>query len=206
MKIILEKVGKRYGSEWIFRNVNFTFETGHKYALIGPNGSGKSTMMKLISGGLLLTKGNMYFEEKGKKIPKENTWPFVSFAAPYIELIENFTLSELINFHFHFKKPLNGIRKENIIDLMELQNHKDKYLKSFSSGMRQRVKLGLAIFTDSPILLLDEPTSNFDKTACGWYQQLINDYIDGRLLIIGSNQEEEYSFCNHKISLIDFKL
>ncbi|MBL0286893.1 MAG: ATP-binding cassette domain-containing protein [Bacteroidetes bacterium] len=206
MKIILEQAGKRYGSEWIFKNVNYTFESDNKYALIGPNGSGKSTLMKLISGGLLKTKGNVIFEKEGKKIPDENIWPLVSFAAPYTELIENLTLTELIDFHFHFKKTIIGIEKRDIINLLDLDMHKDKFIKTFSSGMKQRVKLGFAIFTDTPILLLDEPTSNFDKNACNWYHQLIEKYIGNRLLIIGSNNEEEYHFCNHKLCISDYKL
>jgi ABC-type transport system involved in cytochrome c biogenesis ATPase subunit len=151
-------------------------------------------------------KGNVIFEREGKKIPDENIWPLVSFAAPYTELIENLTLTELIDFHFHFKKTIIGIEKRDIINLLDLDMHKDKFIKTFSSGMKQRVKLGLAIFTDTPILLLDEPTSNFDKNACNWYHQLIEKYIGHRLLIIGSNNEEEYHFCNHKLCISDYKL
>jgi ABC-type multidrug transport system ATPase subunit len=206
MKIILEQAGKRYGTEWIFKNVNYTFESGKKYAIIGPNGSGKSTLIKLISGGLLKTKGNVIYENEGNKITDEKIWPLVSFAAPYIELIENFTLNELINFHFHFKKTIVDVKKEEIVNLINLIPHKDKYIKSFSSGMKQRVKLGLAIFTDTPILLLDEPTSNFDKNACNWYHQMIEKYIGNRLLIIGSNNEEEYHFCDNKLCISDYKL
>lgn len=207
MKIILENIGKRFGNEWIFKQVNYTFISKQKYALIGPNGSGKSTLLKLISGGLLKSKGNLYFEDdNNNNIAEENSWPLIGFAAPYIELIEQLTLAELIQFHFHFKKTINGMNNNDVLEALELEKHKDKYVKTFSSGMKQRVKLGLAIFSDVPILLLDEPTSNFDVHATKWYHLLIEKYVGDRLLIIGSNQPEEYAFCNQHLILSDYKL
>lgn len=205
MTIQLENISKRYGFEWIFKKINYQFEPDGKYAVIGPNGSGKSTLLKIISGGLVPTSGVVKYS-----IPHQRTTDVeqaskqISFAAPYISLIEDFTLDELFDFHSTFKTMLVDSNDE-FLEIAQLTHHRKKYIKHFSSGMRQRTKLALSFLTKSSVLILDEPTSNFDTKAVDWYQQLINEYTKDRLLIIGSNQEYEYSCCNHYLSVVDYK-
>jgi ABC-type multidrug transport system ATPase subunit len=130
----------------------------------------------------------------------------LSIAAPYIELIEEFTLRELIDFHFRFKSYLQGFDKARVLNLLGLASALDKEIKHFSSGMRQRVKLVLACCSDSKLVLLDEPTSNLDSEGEEWYLDLIDrTKLDFRLFIICSNQKKEYEFCDETISIADFK-
>lgn len=206
MKIVLENIGRRYNQDWILKGVNYTFKNGQTYALLGPNGSGKSTLIKLIAGSLTPSIGALQYISKGKKIDVEDIYRHISFVAPYVELIEEFTLYEMIDFHFSFKSLLRGFTKQDIFAFLALDLAGHKELKYFSSGMKQRVKLALACFTDSDILMLDEPTSNLDEEGEDWYLKLIKDTVhENRVLIVASNQQKEYSFCSNHIQILDYK-
>ncbi|MBP8193676.1 MAG: ATP-binding cassette domain-containing protein, partial [Chitinophagales bacterium] len=102
-------------------------------------------------------------------------------------------------------KKMKSASKEEFFEVSQLGIHKKKYIKNFSSGMKQRLKLSLSFLTDSQVLLLDEPTSNFDAKAIDWYLNLMENYTKDRLVIIGSNQEYEYSFCEQRLSISDYK-
>lgn len=206
MDILLEDAGKKYFKEWIFRHLSYHFQFGKAYAIIGPNGSGKSTLLKTISGNIPATEGEIIFQAQNKMV-NPDLWPhYLSYAAPYLEVVEEFTLQELLQFHFSFKKSF--LKKENIHELAEhlvLQEALHKQVKNFSSGMKQRLKLGLAFFTDTPVILLDEPTSNLDRKGIDWYQEQIEKVKGKRLLLVCSNQEYEYQFCDFMLDITLFK-
>jgi ABC-type multidrug transport system ATPase subunit len=205
MKIILENIGRRFNREWIFREVNYTFESGQSYAVLGLNGSGKSTLLQLISGSLTPSEGTISYQSDGKDLDIEDVFRELSMAAPYMELIEEFTLQEQVDFHFGFKRYREGIDAAKVVEILGFEKSKNKALKYFSSGMKQRTKLALAFCSDTPVLLLDEPVSNLDNNGIAWYLGLVQQFASGRLLIICSNQEQEYSFCNNRIQVGDYK-
>ena len=205
MKIVLEQIGRRFNREWIFRNVNYSFETGKSYAILGPNGSGKSTLLQIISGSLTSSEGKIEYSGSEKIIEVEDVFHQLSLAAPYLELIEELSLSEHIDFHFQFKKYRSGYNKETLISLLGLNSSEHKAIKNFSSGMKQRVKLALAFCADTSILLLDEPTSNLDQQGVEWYLSLVREFSADRLVIVCSNQEQEYAFCDYQIKVSDYK-
>lgn len=206
MNITLHNLGRRFNQEWIFRGIDYTFSSHNKYVVLGPNGSGKSTLIKVLTGQLTTSEGSIHFEDEGQEIHVDDIYRHVAVAAPYIELLEEFTLNELLDFHFKFKSYLPNFDKQKIISLLKFEKAANKVLKHYSSGMKQRVKLVLACCSDSKILFLDEPTSNMDIEGEKWYLDLIEKtHIDDRILIIGSNQEKEYAFCNKHIRITDYK-
>lgn len=207
MSIILQDLGRRYNREWIFRHLDYSLFFGKKYAILGPNGSGKSTLLKVISGSLAPSQGKIdYVDTNMQPIQPENVFQELAIAAPYMELIEEFTLRELIAFHFKFKSFLPGFDAEGIVQLLGLEKSLDKEVRFFSSGMKQRVKLALACCSSSSVVLLDEPMSNLDTAGEDWYLTLIERTIQAdRLLIIGSNQEKEYAFCDEHIQIMSYK-
>ena len=201
-KISLTKASKRFNKDWIFSNLNFNFNQGHHYAIIGNNGSGKSTLLQILAGYSTLTKGTIEWQGHD-----DNTiFQDISFAAPYLELVEEFTTMEQFDFHTQFKPLQKRLTVETIIELIGLKKAADKQIRYFSSGMKQRLKLALAIFSDSPILLLDEPCSNLDQEGYTLYNQLIQQYALHKLIIVGSNDTAEYQFCSEHLNLMDFKL
>jgi ABC-type multidrug transport system ATPase subunit len=205
MKIILEHIGRRFNREWIFRNINYEFESGSSYAVLGSNGAGKSTLLQVISGSLSSSEGKISYLHGDTNIDQEKVYIQQSMVAPYFELIEEFTLTELIDFHFRFKKYRQGLNRQGVIELLGLKNAEFKAIKYFSSGMKQRVKLALAFCSDTAMLLLDEPASNLDQQGLDWYLSLASTFSSDRLLITCSNQEQEYSFCSHQINIADYK-
>lgn len=205
MEIILENVGRRFNQEWIFRKINYNLVQGESYAILGPNGSGKSTLLQVLSGSLSVSEGQISYRSGGRSIELESIFQYLSLATPYLELIEEFTLVELIAFHFKFKQAIDGWDALRMIEYLGLERSKDKEIRYFSSGMKQRVKLLLACCTETPILLLDEPTTNLDEQGIAWYHQLIERFSINRLVVVCSNQPIEYSFCKNQLLIAEYK-
>ena len=200
-QISLIDAGKRFNKDWIFQSLNVAFEQGQHYALIGNNGSGKSTLLQILSGYTTLSKGTIEWNNADS----QTAYDQISISAPYLELVEELTTIEHFKFHATFKSLVDTLSIHEMIQLIGLENATHKQIRYFSSGMKQRLKLALAIFSTSPILLLDEPCSNLDKEGYALYKQLIQQYAMHKLIIVGSNDPEEYAFCTQQINLLDYK-
>lgn len=205
MTISAENLGLRYTNEFVFKNLNYKFESGKIYAILGPNGSGKSSLMKVLSGYVSPVKGHLLFEKNNERIQSEEIYKEIAFEAPYIELIEEFTLSEHLAFHSNFKSFVNDLSVDDILDLAELQQHAHKAVSNFSSGMKQRLKLSLAILSNAEVLLLDEPATNLDSNGVAWYHNLLKDYARNKIVIIASNRQDEYEMADEHLNIEDFK-
>lgn len=203
--ITLDNAGKKFSREWIFRGLNYTFKPGNPVAVTGPNGSGKSTLIKSIAGTIPLNEGSVSYELNGKRIPEESWYQLTGISAPYLELIEEFTLSESIDFHVRFRPFTEGINPAEFIMRLGLEKHTGKYIRDFSSGMKQKLKLGFAFFTRNEVLILDEPTANIDRKGYEWYMEEVQNLISSRIVIISSNEPREYTFCTEQLSVTDFK-
>jgi ABC-type multidrug transport system ATPase subunit len=205
MKIELEAVSKRFRLEWVLRNVSLSFEPNRRYAVTGPNGSGKSTLLKIISGHLTPSKGQVSFALQGRPLEVSAVYQHLSFAAPYIELLEELSLLEALRFHTRFKPLAPGLNTDALVELLGFERARHKPVRNFSSGMKQRLKLALALCSNTPLLLLDEPTTNLDLEGIAWYRRLVEAYTPGRLLIIASNAEVDFDFCEERVSILDWK-
>ncbi len=206
MNIILNNTGKRYNREWIFRNLNYNFSFGSSYAITGANGSGKSTLLQIIAGASLHSEGVVEWTETPgtqKKMAAETAYLQIAFAAPYLELIEEFTANEMLAFHAKFK-PLTK-NTAAILQTAGLYKAANKQIRYYSSGMKQRLKLAQAFFSNTPVLLLDEPTTNLDEEGIALYEQLIQNHTAGRLVIVSSNDKREYAHCRQTIYMQDYK-
>jgi ABC-type multidrug transport system ATPase subunit len=206
VKIILNGTGKKFNAEWIFRDLSYSFEKDHAYAILGRNGSGKSTLLQIIAGSIHPSFGNVIYRKGVQEIPVEKIFQHLTIVAPYQELIEEFTLREMLDFHFFFKSPVPGYTINNIIDRIGFKESANKTLHFFSSGMKQRVKLILALFSDVSIVLLDEPAMNLDEAGMNWYLQLVGEMAKNRIILVCSNlQQKETLFCQEKVFIEDFK-
>ena len=205
MKITIDNAGKRFNFEWILQHVTITLQSGKSYAILGPNGSGKSTLLQMIAGIITPSSGSIEYSGNEKKIDEEEIFRHLSFAAPYMELIEEFTTEEMISFQTEFKPLLQGVSFRDVLKIAMLQKDASKQIRNFSSGMKQRLKVSLALLANVPAVLLDEPTTNLDLQGFEWYLDLLQKFSDSRLIIISSNLEREYSFCNERIDVMKFK-
>ncbi|WP_439556077.1 ABC transporter ATP-binding protein [Dyadobacter sp.] len=206
MRISVENLGKKFVKEWIFRKATFELSAGKMYTFVGPNGSGKSTLLQLLTGMVPASEGSVtYTDNAGKPVETDLWYKHLVLAAPYLELIEEFTLRELVQFHIKFKPLKNGLTVQDFEEIIQLSHASGKVIRHFSSGMKQRVKLGLAFMSDVPIIFLDEPTTNLDVTGIQWYLDHITKYTQNQLVLLGSNVKQEYEFCENIISVSAFK-
>jgi ABC-type multidrug transport system ATPase subunit len=204
MIISLDDLGKKFINQWLFRGISLEVQSGRPLAITGPNGSGKSTLLKIISGWMLPSRGTIAYELNSRSVATDEVFRHIDYVAPYVELVEELSLAEFLEFHFTHKVIREGLTIRNLCELLYLDREKDKYIKYFSSGMKQRLRLGLGFFSQSPVLLLDEPTTNLDETGKIWYKSQVEKLIHNKLIIIASNQPEDYFFSDHAISLTDY--
>ena len=205
MTIQLTDAGKRFNRDWIFRHVTYNFYGGKSYAITGPNGSGKSTLLQAIAGSMNMSEGICESLIVDRKLEDGEIYKYIAIVAPYLEVIEEMSAKEFLLFHASFKPLLSSVTIDEVIQIIGLEKAADKQIRYYSSGMKQRVKLAQAIFSDAPVLLLDEPCTNLDKTGYDLYHQLINNYCSNKLIIVSSNDEKEMDFCEEKISIMDYK-
>lgn len=204
MTIKLTDTGKRFNREWIFRHLNAQFEGPGQFAIVGPNGSGKSTLLQVIAGATPTSEGSCQFTNAhGHVIPDEQVFQHIALAAPYLELIEEMTANELLRFHQSFKPLIR--QPDDILQAVALSAASNKQIRYYSSGMKQRMKLALAFFSDAPVLLLDEPTANLDAAGATLYHQLLTNFAADRLVLIASNDPNEYVNATQVLGLSDFK-
>ena len=197
MKIELDKVSKKFGNQWIFRNISVTFDSNKPYAITGPNGSGKSTLLKIISGIVTPNEGKISYDDN-KAISVDEIYTKLSYSAPYLDLPEELTIAEIIAFH-QSMKSFKGITASELLKILDIPA--DKQIRDCSSGMKQRVKFALAYYTESKILLLDDPTANMDHHWRNWTLDLIKSDKQERITIICSNEPIEYEFAEVKVQL-----
>jgi len=205
MRITAKNLSKRFNREWIFKDLSYEFKLPGPYAIVGPNGSGKSTLLQVLWGQMVPTSGSLSYELKNQEIQQPDFFNHIAIATPYMDLIDEFTLLEMVKFHFSFKTVRDNRSIEELIELFGLQHARDKAISNFSSGMRQRLKLGLAFYSNCHVLFLDEPTTNLDRMAIEWYLNQLEQVPNETLVFIASNQEHEYPINSQKIDILTYK-
>jgi ABC-type multidrug transport system ATPase subunit len=198
-------LAKRFNREWIFRNLTFDFKSGNRYAITGPNGSGKSTLLHVLWGQTPQSSGKLTYHHGEKEIPGEDIYRHVAIAAPYLDLIDEFTLQEQLEFHFKLKKARFDLKVPDLIEIMRLEHSRSKFLGNFSSGMKQRVKLALAFYTAADLIFLDEPGTNLDSTVFEWYLAEYQKLPSDVMVIVASNNPDEYPGKVTELNLLTFK-
>lgn len=201
MKITLEKLSKRYLYDWIIRDMDLVFDSHSVTGVNGINGSGKSTLIKLLSGYLSPSEGKVSYESNGKKIDRSDIFNHISLAAPYSDLIQEYDAEEMFLFHKKFKHLRKDLDAKAFLEKVNLKGNKGKQIQYYSSGMKQRLQLAMALYTDSKLLLLDEPTSYLDNANKGWFYDLLKEELSGRTVIIASNDMDDFQFCTNVINL-----
>lgn len=201
IRIELQGIGKRFGRNWVLRDFTDTFHGGESLGIKGRNGSGKSTLLRILCGQLTPSRGAMKMFLDEREIKTDEQYRFVSWTGPYLEIVEELTIEEFLRFHFRFKPLQPGIHLNDIPDRLELGHARRRKLEECSSGMRQRVLLGSALYAATPLLLLDEPTVTLDEEAIHWFHQQLAAQRKGRLTVIASNAPEDLRSCDRIITL-----
>ena len=204
MEVILDKISKRFATNWIFKDLTVRLPSGSVLGVKGSNGSGKTTLLKIIAGALVPTCGTATYKLGNLTIADDRLFRHVSYAAPYADIIEDFALRECIDFHIRFKPFRQGIDAANFLDLLDYPFRPDQFIRNYSSGMKQRLRLALAICTRSDLILLDEPTSTLDANGRQWFHQLLAAHKGDRSVVIASNDEEDFRQVEFEIAIEKF--
>ena len=202
MELQAHHIAKRFKSEWLFKNLDFQFKQAEHYALLGPNSSGKSTLLKILASLMEPTEGSVDYQENGS-IPEQDRHRYLSYASPEMDLMLDYGLADLVTFHFKVKSCKLSI--EEFYSVSGLVPFKNKAYRELSSGLQMKLKLALALFSDTPLLFLDEPCTNFDEANIQWYQEMVGTYCQNQLMVVASNQEKEIASCTHRLHLKDYK-
>ena len=206
LEISLNTVGRRFNVNWIFRKIDTQLRSGNHLVITGHNGSGKSTLLKVISGVLSPTEGKVSYRLNEQELKVDQVYKHLSICAPYLTLPEELNLNELLQFHQKLSPLKFDMNDQDFAELLEIDYQAAKPIHLFSSGMKQRVKLGLAILAQSELVLLDEPLSNLDQNGQHWYQKMIEKHQDNRLIVVSSNAlEAEHFFCTESLNIMDYK-
>jgi ABC-type multidrug transport system ATPase subunit len=203
--ISAKNLSKRFNREWIFRNLDFQFSSGKTYAVTGPNGSGKSTLLQILWGQVPPTGGTVEYQVNNVSVEAEDVYRHISIAAPYMDLIDEFTLREQLEFHFNLKPIRPTLTVDEVIKLGRLEGAENKYIGNFSSGLKQRIKLCLAFYSNSSVLFLDEPGSNLDEKSFEWYRTELGRCSSNQLVFIASNNPAEYGTNTLSLHIPAFK-
>ena len=187
----IENLSKKFGSHWVLKSLNLKIQPFEKIAILGSNGSGKSTLLKIMAGFLYFDKGTLKWSKGETEITDH---PDFSFSSPYLDLFDHLKVEEHIEFHFKQKQAYNNLKPGEIIDLGNLGEYRNKFIRQLSSGIRQRFKNTLAILTAADVLFLDEPCTNLDEDNTKHYQKLVTEYTRDKMVIIASNYPPEYEF------------
>ena len=186
MQISIHNLGKRFENKFVFKGLSREIQSGERLGIVGRNGSGKSTLVQIISGYLPASEGTVKYNGE----LNESIWKEIAWVSPALGLYESYTLKEHLEFVFSLRDPIASLNVEDMMEEMELAAHAGKQIRFFSSGMKQRVKLGIGFFSDSNLLLLDEPCAHLDRHAEEWYAQLFLKYAGKRTVLIASNANE----------------
>ncbi len=205
MLLSLKNISKKYRREWIFKSISYDFLLGNIYGLSGYNGSGKSTLLKIISGQLIPSKGEVQIIKQDQELEKENFFREFNYIAPYVDLIEEYTIDELIQFLIKTGIISKDYNLNSFLNYSELKNTDDKFIKDFSSGMKQKLKLGIGLLSTRPILILDEPTTNLDQKAKEWFYQKLIEQKE-KLILIASNEKSDLANCSTILSIEEYKI
>lgn len=202
MHIELNGIGKKFGDQWIFKDLDLVFESGCRSSITGPNGSGKSTLLKIISGYAMASSGTIEYASANVKVERERIFKSISMVAPYLDLYPDLSASETIDLQSSFKPLMSGITPLSMLNAFNIGQAENKAVKDLSSGMKQRLKLALALFSDTDLLLLDEPTSNLDEAGVLIYQELMGKVEAERSVIVCTNEvNRDAAFCTNALAL-----
>lgn len=190
-----DRISKKYGYQRVVEDFSMQFYSDHIYGISGRNGSGKSTLIKMLSGFLSPSSGSITYTMDGVNIPRKSVYPYLSLSGPYTDVIQEYTPEEMVRFHQKFKPFKVQMDYKTIEDIMELKGHRMKPVQYFSSGMKQKINLTLNVLSDTPFLLLDEPTSYLDAQAKSWFKKLLTNHAPNRVVIIASNDSIDLDLC-----------
>ena len=202
MKLIVEKISKNFGEKKILRDISFELGPGSSAAIVGPNGSGKTTLVRIICGLIRPSTGEVKYIKDNEQILAQDIYKSIGLVGPYLELYEELTASENIMFFARMKRVPNAAEKISILmERLNLSGREDDQVKTYSSGMRQRLKYVFALIDDPKILILDEPKSNLDMDGIDRVYDIMNEQKKDNILLLATNDQSDLRYGDFQVEV-----
>ncbi len=193
-------LGKAFGRRWLFRHLSFTVPQGTGLVILGPNGSGKTTLLRLLCGLMQLTEGQVVWKCEEIELSPVKARPLLGAVLPDCEPYEELTAEE----NLKLVANLRGVPAENVGEWLErvgLTNAKNQLVREFSSGMKLRLKMAMALVHEPMALLLDEPTAMLDEQGRQLVAELIAEQKRRGIVVIATNDERDVGYGEQQVIL-----
>lgn len=194
-------VGKDFNRRPVFRDLTFEVSSGEALAVTGKNGAGKSTLLKILSGLLTPTKGRVTYHADGSITDLDVLRPRMGFVSPYLQLYDEFSASENLDVLSRIRSTdhVSQPKVESLFRIFNLWHRRHDDVRTFSSGMKQRLKYILALAHDPLVLFLDEPTANLDEDGADAVRTIALEVQQSSILVVATNDEREAAWCGKRI-------
>lgn len=203
ISLSVQAITKEFNRRSIFKDVTFALNGGDSIAITGRNGSGKSTLVKIVSGLLSPTRGTVEYQRDNKPVQAESLRGLLGLVSPYLQLYDEFTGFENLNILSTIRTD-TGVSKEDIearLQQVGLWERRKDFVRTYSSGMKQRLKYAFALLHQPAVLILDEPTSNLDHDGIDMVRKVVELQRSQGLLIVATNDENEAAWCTNQMML-----
>lgn len=186
----------------LFSDVNFSLFGQGSLCVAGPNGSGKSTLLRILAGLIRPEAGEVVWREAGRALSRAEWFARLGFVSPDLHLYGELTVLENLRFYARVRRvAMSEPGAQSLFDRFGLVADQHKCFRELSSGLKQRARLACALLHEPRALLLDEPTSNLDRAGRDLVAELVHAQRRRGLLIVATNEEEEYSFGEELVRL-----
>ena len=202
MKLFVDKIGKKFGEKKIFQNISFELTSGKSAAIVGPNGSGKTTLVRIICGLLRPTNGEVIYIENEHPIELQRFHRSLGMVGPYLQLYEELTARENLTFFAKMKGIADAEgRISYLMNRLNLAGREDDPVKTYSSGMHQRLKYIFALLAEPEVLVLDEPTSNLDSDGINRVYEIMSEQKKDKILLFATNDQMDLKFGDFQVEI-----
>jgi heme exporter protein A len=195
-------LSQKFNQRLIFESISFEITSGHSLVLTGANGSGKTTLVRIICQLNRPYRGRIRFSRDQKDISNQQIYAQLGLVGPYLQLYNHLTAFE----NYSFFARIRGLAVDNgqlkrLMERMGLRGRELDELRTFSSGMLQRMKYVIALLHRPEFLILDEPTANLDEAGAALVYEIMQEQKKDRILIFATNEPAEVKFGEVKVAL-----
>jgi heme exporter protein A len=203
LKLIAEKLCKHFKKNYLFDNLNFEIEQGESLAILGSNGSGKTTLLKILCALKRPSSGKIIYKAKNNIIKKEDIYANIGLVSPYLELYDELSAQENLNFFADIKNIDDNARKHigELCEKFKLSDKLNERVKTYSSGMKQRLKYVAALMANPDFLFIDEPRTNLDEHGIEVVYSLLSDYKKSGVLVIATNEKQDLLLADKRLTI-----
>ena len=201
IRIDATNLKKVFNRRVVFQHISFSLQNGQTLLIIGRNGSGKSTLVKIVSGVLTPSEGSVSLRSHSRDLSHTRIG-FIGLVSPYLQMYDEFSARE----NLRFALAIRGLQRDPsttdmLLDRVRLADRADDPVRTYSSGMKQRLKYAFALVHHPQVLILDEPTANLDADGIDIVQEIMREHQQSGILIVATNDLRDIDHYDSQVDL-----